>query len=145
MEQNNIKDIVLNTMNSINTNPKIKFPAIIESFKTEINNNFKILTEANKIDIKNNNGFEISLDIINNICDNVLKENYSYGDIIISKRDEEKRLIYGKEISNTGLVCTIFDGNPYTLIELLLKNILVNNSSIYIYNNYMLVNNTYII
>lgn len=145
MEQNSIKEIILKTMNSINPNLKIKFPSIIESFKKELNNNFKILIEANKIDIKNNNGFEISLNIINNICDTVLKENYSYGDVIISKRDEEKKLVYGKEISNTGLVCTIFDGNPYTLIELLLKNILVNNSSIYIYNNYMLGTNTYII
>ena len=42
-------------------------------------------------------------------------------------------------------MCTIFDGNTYTLLELLLRNLLVNNSNIFVYNNYMYGTNTYII
>lgn len=144
MEQSNINDIILNTMNSIDYNLKIDLKKIIESLKQELNSNFPILLEANNIDL-NNNGFKINLDTINNIFDLVLKENYQYGDVTLSQRNEELNITYGKQISNIGTICTIFDGNTYTLIEMLLRNILSNNSNIFVYNNYMYGTNTYII
>lgn len=144
MEQTNINTLILNTMNSIDYNLKIDLKKIIESLKQELNSNFPILLEANNIDL-NNNGFKINLDTINNIFDLVLKENYQYGDVTLSQRNEELNITYGKQISNIGTICTIFDGNTYTLIEMLLRNILSNNSNIFVYNNYMYGTNTYII
>lgn len=145
MEQSNINSIILNTMNSINLDIKVDFKKIIESLKVELNNNFTILLEANKIDMKNNNGFIVNLDTINNIFDIVSQELYQYGDVTLSERNEELNITYGKQISNIGTVCTIFDGNIYILLELLLRNILSNNSNILVYNNYMYGTNTYII
>lgn len=145
MEQSNINSIILNTMNSINLDIKVDFKKIIESLKVELNNNFTILLEANKIDMKNNNGFIVNLDTINNIFDIVSQELYQYGDVTLSERNEELNITYGKQISNIGTVCTIFDGNTYILLELLLRNILSNNSNILVYNNYMYGTNTYII
>lgn len=142
MEFNNI---LLNTMNSIDLDIKIKLHNLISSFKEEINNNFNLLLEANKIDIENKNGFQINLETINNICDLVLKETYSYGDVTLSQRNEQLNITYGKQITNIGTVCTIFNGNTYILIEMLLRNLLSNNANIFIYNNYMYGTNTYII
>lgn len=138
-------NIILNTMNSINYDLKVDIKKIIESLKQELNNNFDLLLEANKIDINNNNGFLINKDTINNIFNLVLKEPYQYGDVILSEKDDKLNITYGKQISNIGTICTIFDGNTYTLLELLLRNTLVNNSNIFLYNNYMYGTNTYII
>lgn len=145
MEQTNINTLILNTMNSLNLDIKIDLKKIIESLKKELNSNFTILLEANNIDLDNNNGFKINLDTINNIFDLVLKENYQYGDVTLSQRNEELNITYGKQITNIGTICTIFDGNTYTLLEMLLRNILSNNSNIFVYNNYMYGTNTYII
>ena len=138
-------NILLNTMNSINLDIKIKLHNLVSAIKEELDNNFNLLLEANKIDIENNNGFQINLETLNNICDSVLKETYSYGDITLSQRNEQLNITYGKQISNIGTVCTIFNGNTYILIEMLLRNLLSNNANIFVYNNYMYGTNTYII
>lgn len=145
MVQTNINSILLKTLSSIDYSIKIKLPTIIEEFQNKINETFNYLEEANNIDISKNNGFKINKETINNICNLVLKEPYSYGDITLSTKDEKKNITYGKQITSIGTVCTIFDGNSYTLIELLLRNILSNNPSLYIYSGYMYGTNTYII
>ncbi len=145
MEQTDINTLLLSTMNSIDYSIKLKLSTIIKEFQNKINETFNYLEEANKIDISKNNGFKLNKEALNNICNLVLKEPYSYGDITLSSKEEKKNITYGKQITSIGTVCTIFDGNPYTLIELLLRNILSNNPSIYIYSGYMYGTNTYII
>lgn len=145
MEQINLNSIILNTMNSIDYNLNIKPSSIIKELKSQINETFTLLLEANKIDITNNNGFQLNLETLNNIFDLVLKENYEYGDITFSERNEKLNITYGKQVSNLGTICTIFNGNTYILLEMILRNILSNNASIYVYNNYMYGTNTYII
>ena len=44
-------NIILNTMNSINYDLKIDIKKIIETLKEELNNNFDLLLESNKIDV----------------------------------------------------------------------------------------------
>ena len=143
--ESNLNNIVLNTMNSIDYNRKIDIRLLIKEYQNKINETFKVLLEANNIDTKKENGFTIELNTINNIFDLVLNEKYSYGDTTLSTKDDNLNITYGKVITNIGTTCTIFDGNTYTLLEIILRNLLVNNSTILSYNGYMYGTNTYLI
>ena len=143
--ESNLTNIILSTMNSINLNRNIDIHILIKEYQNKINETFNILLEANKVDLKNDNGFIPNLNTINNIFNLVLNEKYSYGDTILSTRNEELNITYGKLISNIGTVCTIFDGNMYTLLEIILRNLLSNNSTIFSYSGYMYGTNTYLL
>ena len=143
--ESNLTNIILSTMNSINLNRNIDIRLLIKEYQNKINETFNILLEANKVDLKNDNGFIPNLNTINNIFNLVLNEKYSYGDTILSTRNEELNITYGKLISNIGTVCTIFDGNMYTLLEIILRNLLSNNSTIFSYSGYMYGTNTYLL
>lgn len=143
--ESNLTNIILSTMNSINLNRNIDIHLLIKEYQNKINETFNILLEANKVDLKNDNGFIPNLNTINNIFNLVLNEKYSYGDTILSTRNEELNITYGKLISNIGTVCTIFDGNMYTLLEIILRNLLSNNSTIFSYSGYMYGTNTYLL
>lgn len=143
--ESNLTNIILSTMNSININRNIDIRLLIKEYQNKINETFNILLEANKVDLKNDNGFIPNLNTINNIFNLVLNEKYSYGDTILSTRNEELNITYGKLISNIGTVCTIFDGNMYTLLEIILRNLLSNNSTIFSYSGYMYGTNTYLL
>ena len=143
--ESNLTNIILSTMNSINLNRNIDIRLLIKEYQNKINETFNVLLEANKVDLKNDNGFIPNLNTINNIFNLVLNEKYSYGDTILSTRNEELNITYGKLISNIGTVCTIFDGNMYTLLEIILRNLLSNNSTIFSYSGYMYGTNTYLL
>ena len=144
MQQNSLENIILATQNAVkNSHPD--FNKILNEIKESINNTFEYLTEANKIDIKNNNGFKVELSTLNTIIDNCINEDLTYGTVITNFKDEEKKYYYGKELESIGTTCLIFDGNPYILLELIIRNILANNSLIISYNGYMYGTNNYII
>lgn len=131
---NNVDSVVLSSLNSFND--KIDSKAIILSFKNNINSKIDSLLAANQVDISNHNGKVIDIKTINRIISLILEENVSYGSIIASSKDKERKIFYGKKITNIGNICTIFDGNTYTLIELILRNIIVNNSVVFNYSGY---------
>ena len=146
MQNSNVNDIVKNAL-IIN---KDGFDAniikdIIEELRKNIIYNFTLIKRANIIDINNNNGFEIDLDVVNNIFNNILKENDIYGLVTLSQKDDDKKIIYGKQIFDIGVVGIIFDGNPYVLIEMILRNILAFNSMIFNYSGYMYGTNNSIV
>lgn len=143
--ESNLTNIIGNTMNSIDYTKKLDIKLLIKEFQNKINETFKVLLEANNIDIKNSNGFLLNLETINNIFNLVLNENHYYGETISLEKNEELKFIYGKQISNIGTICTIFDGNTYTLIELILRNLLANNALLFCYSSYMYGTNTYLI
>lgn len=143
--ESNLTNIIGNTMNSIDYTKKLDIKLLIKEFQNKINETFKVLLEANNIDIKNSNGFLLNLETINNIFNLVLNDNHYYGETISLEKNEELKFIYGKQISNIGTICTIFDGNTYTLIELILRNLLANNALLFCYSSYMYGTNTYLI
>ena len=115
------------------TNPK----EILYVFKEEINKNQQILLQANKIDNKNNNGYLIDFDVINKILTRIEKEQIFYRQVILSQKDEDKKIIYGKEIFDQGNVIVINDGNTYAIIEMIARNILAANTTIFVNDGYM--------
>lgn len=144
MEQDNLEKIVLQTQNANKLNT-LNLNNLLTEIKETLDKTFNVLEEANKIDLKNNNGFKVELSIFDNIIDNCLKEEITYGKVIDNLKNDEKKYYYGKEIESLGTICLIFDGNPYTLLELILRNLIVNNSLLISYNGYMYGTNNYLV
>ena len=117
----------------LSTNSLQEFISVMRRVLIE---NKKVVEETNRIDQKNQNGFSIDFQIIETILNNVEKESIRYGTVTISKYDANKKLIYGKEYLDAGLVVVCSDGNPYTLIELILRNVLAGNTTIFVNEGY---------
>lgn len=144
--QNNLNSIICNSLTAPNLNIDNKIiKNIIKQLKLALINNREAIILANSIDIKNNNGFTIDFDIIENIFNIIEEEDIIYGNVIVSKQNKEKKFIYGKQIMNMGTVAIINDGNTYAIIEMILRNILANNAIIFNNKGYMYGTNNLII
>ena len=143
--KNNIDEVIKDalTVNKSNLHKNIK--TIINQIEEGILQNKLSIINANMIDKKNDNGFTINFNIIERIFSNVKKEENIYGDVILSQKDEDKKIIYGKEIFDVGNVVVINDGNVYVIIEMILRNILVGNTVIFSNNGFMYGTNQLII
>ena len=85
------------------------------------------IIKANKIDIKNNNGFKLDFDFIKDIDKKLMCIKNFYKKV---ENDCDKFIIN----DSLGTTCTIYNGNTYYLIELALKSILTRNSMIFVSN-----------
>ena len=85
------------------------------------------IIKANKIDIKNNNGFKLDFDFIKDIDKKLMCIKNPYKKV---EKDCDKFIIN----DSLGTICTIYNGNTYYLIELALKSILTRNSMIFVSN-----------
>lgn len=146
MENNNISEVISNALivNKYDLYEKIK--PIINQIKKSLEENEETFSQANKIDKKNNNGFMMDFNVIKNIFSNIEKESpLLFGDVTLSEKDDEKRIIYGTQIMDTGNVVVINDGNPYVIIEMAIRNIMAGNTTIFSNNGYMFGTNQLII
>ena len=127
--QDSINTIITNALNVDKTliNEKL-VNDLIKYIKVALEKNKEAILQANRIDKNNNNGFVIEDTIINNIFTLIEKETTTYGKVILSQKDNEKQIIYGKQIMDQGVVLVINDGNPYITLELVLRNILAGNT-----------------
>lgn len=121
-------------------NPKT-IDSIIEQIKKALKINQDLIISANIVDKNNNNGFDINFSIIENIFDNLKKEKVLYGEVILSQKDDSLKIIYGKQIMDSGNVIVINDGNPYVTIEMILRNIMAGNTTILVNDGFMLGTN----
>lgn len=124
---------------------KEKTKIIIEQFYKALLNSKDAMLMANEIDIKKQNGFKLNFDIIDNIFKLIEKENIYCGDVIYNERNIEKNFIYSKYLTGKGLILIINEGNTYTLIEMILKNLKANNTVIFNTNGYMYGTNNFLI
>ena len=118
---------------------------IITQIRKAIESNKETIIQANKIDQKNNNGFIIDFDIISNIFFNLEKETMLYGNVILSQKDNDKKIIYGTQIMDSGNVIVITDGNPYITIEMAIRNIMAGNTTILSNSGFMFGTNKLLI
>ena len=137
MQDNNINKIISNALQVNKDILSKNIKPIITQIKKALESNKEAIEQANSIDKKNNNGFILDFNIINNIFSNLEKENILYGDVTLSQKDEEKKIIYGTQIMDYGNVVVITDGNPYTIIEMVIRNIMAGNTSIFSNNGFM--------
>lgn len=143
--EDNASKIISNALSVGKINLYNNIENIIKEVEKALFINKDLILEANKIDQKNNNGFIMDFNILNNIFKNLEKETIIYGNVILSEKDEDKRIIYGKQIMDYGNVLVINDGNPYVIIEMALRNILAGNTIIFANKGYMYGTNNLII
>ena len=145
MQNNNINKIITNSLQVNKDNLSKNIKAIIIQIKNALEINKEAIKAANSIDKKNNNGFILDFNIIKNIFSNLEKENLFYGDVTLSQKDEEKNILYGTQIMDIGNVVVITDGNPYTIIEMIIRNIMAGNTTIFSNNGFMFGTNQLLI
>lgn len=87
------------------------------------------IEKANKIDIKNNNGFKINFDIVQKLNNKINEFEDVYRKVIYMSKNENNYL-EGRQTDNLGTICLVYDGNTYCLLELVIKAILTHNSII---------------
>ena len=145
MQNNNINKIITNSLEVNKDILSKNIKAIIIQIKNAIEINKEAIKAANSIDKKNNNGFILDFNIIKNIFSNLEKENLFYGDVTLSQKDEEKNILYGAQIMDIGNVVVITDGNPYTIIEMIIRNIMAGNTTIFSNNGFMFGTNQLLI
>ena len=143
--QDSINTIISNALlvNKDTLNKNIKL--LVAQIKKAILSNKKAIIKANKIDEKNNNGFILDFNIINNIFSNLEKENLLYGDVTLSQKDSDKKIIYGTQIMDFGNVVVVTDGNPYITIEMVIRNIMAGNTTILSNSGFMFGTNQLLI
>ncbi len=126
----NIRRILGNaTMAYTNMDANIDGKKIAQNIFELLEESKESIEKANKIDVKNGNGFKINFDMfrklkseINNI-ENVYRK-------VISMNKNENDYLEGKQTDNLGTICLVYDGNTYCLLELVIKAILTHNSII---------------
>ena len=145
MKENDINKIINNALLVDKKNLSDNIKPILKNIKISIKDNQDILLQANKIDTKNNNAFQLSFDIIDNIFKRVEKENIFYKDVTLLQKDDNKKIIYGKQIMDYGNVVIITDGNPYLSLEMILRNIIAGNTIVLVNNGFMYGTNNLIV
>ena len=145
MQDNNINKIISNALQVNKDILSKNIKTIIIKIQKALESNKESIEQANSIDKKNNNGFILDFDIIKNIFSNLEKENLFYGDVTLSQKDEVKKIIYGTQIMDYGNVVVITDGNPYTIIEMVVRNIMAGNTTIFSNNGFMFGTNQLLI
>lgn len=145
MQNNNINKIITNSLEVNKDILSKNIKAIIIQIKNALEINKEAIKAANSIDKKNNNGFILDFNVIKNIFSNLEKENLFYGDVTLSQKDEEKNILYGTQIMDIGNVVVITDGNPYTIIEMIIRNIMAGNTTIFSNNGFMFGTNQLLI
>ncbi len=137
MEDNDINKIIANAL-QVEKDLLIKnVKLIVPQIKKAIESNETIIKEANAIDKRNNNGFTMDFNIVKKIFSNLEKENTFYGDVKVLQKDETKKLTFGTQIMDIGNVVVINDGNPYVVIEMIIRNIISGNTLILSNSGYM--------
>jgi len=145
MQDNNINKIISNALQVNKDILSKNIKPIITQIQKALESNNEAIEQANSIDKKNNNGFILDFNIIKNIFSNLEKENLFYGDVTLSQKDEEKKIVYGTQIMDYGNVVVITDGNPYTIIEMAVRNIMAGNTTIFSNNGFMFGTNQLLI
>ncbi|MBQ6324122.1 MAG: hypothetical protein IJI22_04780 [Bacilli bacterium] len=135
--QDNINQIISNALYVEKDNLAKNVKDIVKQIYKVLVDNKDVIEDTNKIDKKNDNGFIIDFNIIENIISNIEKEKVFYGDVTLSEKDDIKKIIYGKQIMDYGNVVVISDGNPYITIEMIIRNIMAGNTTILSNSGYM--------
>ena len=126
----NIREILGNaTMAYTNMDANIDGKKVAQNIFELLDENKESIEKANKIDVKNNNGFKINFDMFQKLNNEINSINDVYRKVI-SMNKNENNYLEGRQTDNLGTICLVYDGNTYCLLELVLKAILTHNSII---------------
>lgn len=124
----NIREILGNaTMAYTNMDANIDGKKVVQNIFELLDENKESIEKANKIDVKNNNGFKLNFDMFQKLNNEINATQDVYRKVI-SMNQNENNYLEGKQTDNLGTICLVYDGNTYCLLELVLKAILTHNS-----------------
>ncbi|MDD6879221.1 MAG: hypothetical protein PUD59_03210 [bacterium] len=136
MNQDSVKNIITNAIIA-NRNNKYNYEKVLVSnFSKAIRENIKLFESTNIRDLNNKNGFKLE----NNLIDKILKKYENKEPLIKSKAEiflMNNQLLNSKLYTKLGIVLVMFDGNTYTMLEMILLGLLTHNTMIFAYNGYM--------
>lgn len=136
MVQDDINLIIQSAIKSKKHNNVKNEKELITNFQKAIIDNYFLFESTNKIDLANNNGFELSKNVIERLLNKYLNISPLINesqDVVITKDN----LLVSNLYSNLGIIHVIFDGNTYTMLELILLGLITHNTIIFSYNGYM--------
>lgn len=126
----NIREILGNaTMAYTNMDANINGKKVVRNIFKLLDENKESIEKANKIDVKNNNGFKINFDMFQKLNNEINTIDDVYRKVI-SMNQNENNYLEGKQTDNLGTICLVYEGNTYCLLELVFKAILTHNSII---------------
>ena len=126
----NIREILGNaTMAHTNMDANIDGKKVVQNIFELLDENKESIEKANKIDVKNNNGFKLNFDMFQKLNNEISATQDVYRKVL-SMNQNENNYLEGKQTDNLGTICLVYDGNTYCLLELVLKAILTHNSII---------------
>lgn len=126
----NIRGILGNaTMAHTNMDANIDGKKVVQNIFELLDENKESIEKANKIDVKNNNGFKLNFDMFQKLSNEISATQDVYRKVL-SMNQNENNYLEGKQTDNLGTICLVYDGNTYCLLELVLKAILTHNSII---------------
>ena len=134
--ENNIDTMIVNSKTVSREHYSDKVKDILNQLEKVILNSKDLLLEANQIDVNNQNGISLDFDVFEKIFQRVKEEELFYGKVSLSIKDDEKKILYGKEIFDIGTVVVIDDGDSYVFLEMVLKNLLAGNATIFCNSGY---------
>lgn len=124
-----IREVLSNaTMAHTNMDISINAKDVVNSILGLLKENIE---QANAIDVKNNNGFEFEIEMLQKIEKNLENIEDMYRNVI-SLNKNENNYIQGQQTDKLGNICVVYDGNTYCFIELALKSILTHNAVIFV-------------
>ncbi len=133
------------TMAYSNMDKKLDGNEIIKSIYNLLCEDKESIIEANKIDVKNENGFLLDWVYISKLYEIISKIEAPYRKVI-SMNQNSNNYLEGIQTENIGNICIIYDGNTYCFLELIMKAILTHNSLILVSEtDYMKATNELII
>jgi len=136
MVQDNINIIIQNAVNANKNNNITEENKLINSFYQAFKENFSLFESTVKIDLNNKNGFNLDKDVMEKIFNRYLNSTVLINDTKDSAITKEN-LLASKVYTKVGIVHVIFDGNTYTMLELILLGLLTHNTIIFTDNGYM--------
>ena len=127
--ENNINEIISNSLNIDKENLNNNVKNIISQIKKELFASRDEILQKNYLDSGNDNGFIIDFKFLNDVFENLENEEFVYGNII--KSENSNNIIDYIKVADCGNVVVINDGNPYVIIEMIIRNIMAGNTSIF--------------
>ena len=126
----NIREILGNAiMAHTNMDANIDGKKVVQNIFELLDENKEGLEKANKIDVKNNNGFKLDFDMFQKLNNEINDIKDAYRNVVYMNQNENNYL-QGKQTDKLGTICLVYDGNTYCLLEFVLKGIITHNSII---------------
>ena len=127
---NNIREILGNAiMAHTNMDFNIDGREVVKNILELLEENKEDIDKANKIDVKNHNGFKLNFSMLQKLNNKIKDIEDAYRNVVYMNQNENNYL-QGKQTDKLGTICLVYDGNTYCLLEFVLKGIITHNSII---------------